>query len=134
MHYCSILGPSSPPTNFLVSSVSPYTLSFFWNPPPEETQNGVITSYTLSCQPEQALPSLPVTYTAAGTYVISGFSAATLYNCSVFAATAGGSGPPALQMITTDDDSNYSLSHSLKFNNIFHFICSPRTCCWIKLH
>ena len=88
--------------------MSPYTIRFSWNPPPEETHNGIITSYILSCQPEEALPNLPASYATAGTYVISGFSAATLYNCSVYATTAGGRGPPALQMVTTPDDGNYS--------------------------
>ena len=94
----------------MVSSTSPYTLRFSWNPPPEETQNGVITTYTLTCEPEETLPNLPATYTTAGTYIIGGFNAATVYNCSVFAATAGGNGPPALQMITTPDDGTHLVS------------------------
>ena len=112
--------------NFVISALSPYNLQFSWNPPPVDAQNGVIIAYTLSCQPEEALTSLPVTYTSTGTYVLSGFSAATVYNCSVYAATAGGSGPSALQTIATLDDGNHitnltsalflSLSLSLSFS------------------
>lgn len=92
--------------DFLVAVVSPYSLSFSWNPPPAETQNGVITSYTLTCHPNESILNFPVTYTGAGSYTITGFSAGTVYNCSVYASTAGGSGPPALQIITTPDDGN----------------------------
>ena len=103
------LGPSSPPTNFVVSASDPTTLQFTWSPPPAETHNGVITSYTLSCLPDEEMINFPVTYTAAGTYTLSGFRAATMYNCSVYATTSGGSGPAALQTITTPDDGNLSL-------------------------
>ena len=105
--------------------MSPYSLRFSWSPPPEEAQNGVITSYTLTCQPEQLLTNLPVTYSVAGTYDISGFTPATVYNCSVYATTAGGNGPPALQFITTPDDGNcvlslsgYIIMHLVHFNAV----------------
>ena len=90
----------------MVAVTSPYILRFSWEPPPVEAQNGVITAYTLTCQPDESGVNLPATYTGTGPYTISGFSAGTVYNCSVYASTAGGNGPPALQTIITPDDGN----------------------------
>lgn len=108
----------------MVTVTSPYSLSFSWNPPPEETQNGIITAYTLICEPQAELPTFPVTYMTTGTYVITGFSAATAYSCSVYAATVGGNGPPAIENITTPDDGNF----------IFVSVClSPCACNCLSL-
>ena len=100
----------------MVAIASPYSLSFSWNPPPAETQNGVITSYTLTCQPDESVLNLPATYTGTGPYTITDFSAGSVYNCSVYASTAGGSGPPALQSITTPDDGNWISISNLHFD------------------
>lgn len=40
--------PSSPPDAVSVISLSPYSIQISWRPPPNETQNGDIVSYTVS--------------------------------------------------------------------------------------
>lgn len=103
-------GPSSPPTNFKVVTTGSESISVSWGPPPPEAQNGIITSYNLSCQPEEdVFDSLQATYSTVGNYSLLGFRPATTYNCSVFASTAGGSGPEALQTVTLLDDGNRNL-------------------------
>lgn len=111
MQLSSIIGPSSPPTNFRVVATGSNSIEVSWGSPPLEAQNGIIISYSLTCQPEELVStSLPVAYSAAGNYSLSGFRPATTYNCTVVAATASGSGPPALQAITLlDDGNNYSI-------------------------
>ena len=76
-----------------------------WDPPPLETQNGVITTYSLTCQPEELLlANHSVSYSAPGAYLLTGFSPAQTYSCSVYASTASGHGPPAVQTVTLLDD------------------------------
>ena len=99
-----IIGPSSPPTNFRLFAMGPDSVGVSWDPPPLEAQNGNIIAYTLTCQPEELLEALPTTYPTAGNYSLSGFSPATTYNCTLYATSAGGSGPPALQTVTLFDD------------------------------
>ena len=94
------IGPSSPPTNFRITATSSENITVSWDPPPRESQNGMITAYTLTCQPQELETPLPVTYSAAGTYILSGFRPATSYNCTIFAATAGGNGPTTYQVVT----------------------------------
>ena len=85
-------------------ATGPESISVSWRPPPPESQNGIIIAYTLTCQPEEFVDALPATFLAAGNYSLSGFSPATTYNCSVHATTRGGSGPPALHIVTLFDD------------------------------
>lgn len=86
----------------------PDTVGVSWGPPPREVHNGIIIAYTLTCQPAELLTeaALSANYSAsAGNYsLLSGFSPATTYNCSVFATTAGGNGPSAHQAVTLLDD------------------------------
>lgn len=81
------------------------SVSVSWDPPPQDSQNGVIIAYTLTCQPD--VPSLPATFPAARNYSISSFTPSTTYNCSVTATTSAGSGPLAFQTVTLLDDGKF---------------------------
>ena len=104
--YIHTAGPSGPPVEFSVESTDPHTLLFSWEEVPLEQQNGNITAYTLSCQPD--VVTLPATYSLSGRYSINGFSPATVYNCSVYASTAGGSGPSVVRFVATQHDGTYT--------------------------
>ena len=80
-------GPNSPPTGFQVFATSPTSIEFYWSPPPEDDQNGIITSYNLACQSEAETVSamFQMSYPTAGSYSISGFRPTITYNCSVYA-------------------------------------------------
>ena len=80
-------GPNSPPTGFQVFATSPTSIEFYWSPPPEDDQNGIITSYNLACQSEAETASamFQMSYPTAGSYSISGFRPTITYNCSVYA-------------------------------------------------
>lgn len=82
-------------------ATGPESVIASWDPPPPEDQNGIITLYNLTCQSEEYVAG---TFPVEGSYVLSGFRPATTYNCSVLAITAGGSGPPAVQIVTLLDD------------------------------
>ena len=100
------IGPSSPPTDFQALATSPVSIQFRWGPPPEDDHNGIINNYILNCQSKaETVPAIfPMNYSAVGSYSISGFRPTATYNCSVYAVTAGGSGPSAIQAVTMPDD------------------------------
>ena len=78
-------------------------VKFSWSPPPPTQQNGVITSYTLSCSPSpSSLPQSPSSQSS-GSLSVAGFSPNTLYSCSLTAENSQGSGPPAVVTFTTKD-------------------------------
>ncbi|CAI8025893.1 Receptor-type tyrosine-protein phosphatase delta [Geodia barretti] len=82
-------------------------VEFSWSPPPPTQQNGVITSYTLSCSPS---PSSLLQSQSSGSLSVTGFSPNTLYSCSLTANNSQGSGPPATYTFTTQQDSLYLYS------------------------
>lgn len=100
-----LLVPSAPPVNFTITVIGPRTLEFSWSPPPEEERNGLISGYTLSCQPDSQ--GLPITVTSAGIYNVSGFTPATLENCSIYAFTSIGPGPSSNHVVMTGEDGKF---------------------------
>ena len=77
---------------------------FSWSPPLPTQQNGVITSYTLSCSPSPS--SLPLSPSHSGSLAVAGFSPNTLYSCSLVASNSQGSRPPDTLSFTTKEDCN----------------------------
>jgi len=75
-----------------------------WNPPPLNEQNGIITSYSLTCLLYDQDTNITQLYSTHGTFSVSGFIPAATYNCSVFARTSGGRGPSVYQTVTLLDD------------------------------
>ena len=118
-----LAGPSSPPTRFQVFATSPTSIQSYWSPPPEDDQNGVITSYVLTCQPEaESVPAtFQMSYPTAGSYNVSGFSPTITYNCSVYAVTAAGRGPSTSHTVTMPDDGKLYVSLiNSENNNLFN--------------
>ena len=78
------------PTNFTLSSVpnNPRALQADWTPP--NTPNGVIQSYTVTCNGTTGDMMVAVEMTSV--LLMLEFQPYTLYECSVFASTNGGMG------------------------------------------
>ena len=96
--------PSAAPEMF-AADAGERQVVFSWSPPLVTQQNGVITSYTLSCS-----PSLPQSPFLSGSLTVTGFSPDTAYSCSVVATNSKGSGPPANITFTTQQDCENSFS------------------------
>ena len=56
------------------------SVTFFW-PSPSIVPIGNITGFNISCSPSP--PSLPLSFSEAGTHAVRGFSPNTVYNCSL---------------------------------------------------
>ena len=100
--YCSFLIQYllGTPNNFRVVAYE-RNVTFSWSVPSVSTP---ITGYRLSCSPPPSSSSLPHSFTASGTYNLTGFYPDTSYNCSVVAYNMGSTGPPAIVSFTTKED------------------------------
>ena len=89
-------------------------VEFSWSPPAPTQQNGVITSYPLSCSPSpSSLPQSPSSQS--GSLTATGFSPNTLYSCSLTAENSQGSGPPAVVTFTTEEDCKLRIPARFQF-------------------
>ena len=105
------------PLDFSVIPTSPRSLEFSWNPPSDTERNGIITGYTLSCQPN--VEGLPQVYPSAGTYTVDGvYTPAAQYNCSVFASNSAGNGPPAYEVQTTPEDGKNGVIQTITYGMV----------------
>ena len=101
MTECVLTGPTAAPEDFNITAVGPTSLLFSWSPPPEEERNGIIILYNLTCQAQTH--NISMIFSTAGVRLLDGFRPATAYNCSLYSATSGGSGPQISHTIATFD-------------------------------
>ena len=109
MHFCSLIKltftvPSESPENFNGTIVSSYSISFYWNPPPKNHQNGVIISYQLRVMILET--GVNFNYTTSDVFIeVTGLTPFTTYSCIVAAETSIGLGPFTQEyLITTPED------------------------------
>ena len=53
--------PTGAPSNFVVDSTTPNSVSLSWNPPPVDQQNGLIRYYIIHCTPAGSAPMINTT-------------------------------------------------------------------------
>ena len=99
MYYSSPLAPDGPPQNFILSLITsvPEMVDFFWEPPPLDQQNGIITGYDIVCTPSGS--SQPVNFVVTDDVMsdtlnatVGMFTPATQYSCAITASTSAGPG------------------------------------------
>lgn len=108
---------------FTRSIQSSTSITFSWNPPRSEDQNGRITAYTISITEtgsgstmQRVVPGLQTTIT------VSSLLPFTAYFCSIAASTTVGSGPfSTILTVNTPEDSK-KLRHT---NYIGELLCHP---------
>ena len=83
--------PSGPPTNVVVISSTPYSITLFWSLPHSTHRNGIITGYTVRVT---AASSATFQHSTVATpYTVGSLSPYTRYKCSATAKTVNGTGP-----------------------------------------
>ncbi|XP_071810716.1 receptor-type tyrosine-protein phosphatase mu-like isoform X3 [Apostichopus japonicus] len=95
----TISKPSDPPTNVLQNGSSTTELTFYWDPPPCESQNGVIKNY--SYQLLQFNKTITEGTTESQGVVLVDLIPFTEYSFMVAASTSEGSGPVSDAIIVT---------------------------------
>ena len=73
-------------------------VDFFWERPPPNQRNGIITGYSIICTPSASGQPVNVTVTDVGmsdtlNATVGMFTPATQYNCAITASTSAGPGP-----------------------------------------
>ena len=118
MYYSSPLAPDAPPQNFMFSVMDnvPGMVDFFWEPPPLDQWNGIITRYNIVCTPTEG--GQPVNFVVAddvmnGTLnaTVGMFIPATQYFCAISASTSAGPGPAETRNIITCKETVLSLTY-----------------------
>ena len=105
-----LTAPTAPPEAFNITVINTTALDLSWDAPPEDQRNGDITNYTLSCDEMVGDSSLLVdtipfpllvAETGSVSLVYDGFRPGTPITCSVRASNFAGTGPPAIETVTT---------------------------------
>ena len=94
----------------------PEMVNFFWEPPPPDQRNGVITRYNIACTPTEG--GQPVSFTFMTGDVMSDilnatvgrFIPATQYFCAITASTSAGPGPVETRGVITCKEMVLSLT------------------------
>ena len=83
----------------------PEMVDFFWEPPPLDQQNGIITEYNIVCTPSGSGQPVnnSVTDDMSGTLnaTVGMFIPATQYSCAITASTRVGPGPAGTRNLIT---------------------------------
>lgn len=109
MCFTTTAAPSAPPTSF--SAFLRSSAHFSWGPVPQESTNGIISHYFLSCYfltngvPEKTSQNLSNTTQA---YEMRGLKRETQYNCSIAAATKAGKGPQSAVIVFVTPPSKFA--------------------------
>ena len=90
-HYFSALAPSGAPQNFFIGA-NGSSLMVSWDPPLPEDSNGVITSYLLACDSEDA-DNFELLLNPIFLIILYDLAPFTEYACSIAASTSAGIGP-----------------------------------------
>ena len=85
------LAPSGPPLNIKTSSRSTSSLSFTWDPPEKDKQNGVISHYTACVSHSENGPCFKIYTTIKKELVVRNLNASTKYYVRVLASNKAGS-------------------------------------------
>ena len=93
--------PSGPPENFDIV-VDGNSLVLSWQPPPSELRNGIIVSYTLSCNLLDDLNLNPILQ-----FNLYDLNPNTEYFCQIAASTAVGIGPFTAFLTATTEGISY---------------------------
>lgn len=91
--------PSGAPANF-TASLNGTVLSLSWAPPSEDERNGVIISYTLTCDIDGEI-AFSLNLSTIEQIDVGVYESDSTYTCEIFASTSVGGGPEATVTITT---------------------------------
>ncbi len=106
-------GPDGSPRQFLITYMTSRTFNLTWLAPDPFFQNGVITSYNVTCKEQgqdTIAPSYPRVYTIdpyPGSITVDNLRPDTDYECSVIAINSAGSSDPVSDSSITDEDGEF---------------------------
>ena len=104
--------PSGSPQQFKVVNITAYFIYFQWQHPPECSQNGVITKYSIYCNFSNythpgLLQELKINNATQREHLLEDLLPFTEYKCQLTAFTSVGEGPPTKLTIITNETGEY---------------------------
>ena len=84
--------PSSPPQTPHGNALSSTGITLFWDPPPTDEQNGIITRYVISITEVETDRSFSL-FSATTSVNVTSLHPYYTYNCTIAAVTIVGEGP-----------------------------------------
>lgn len=88
--------PADPPQNVSLEASSSSSIIVRWQPPPKESQNGIITGYKIRFRPKNSRIASPVMVTTDGSrrlYALTNLKKDEIYQIKMAAMTVNGTGP-----------------------------------------
>ena len=123
--YSSPLAPDAPPQNFmfLVFDDVPEMVDFFWEPPPPDQRNGIITGYNIVCIPIEGGQPVNITVTDVGmsgtlSATVGVVTPATQYSCGITASTSAGPGPAGARNVITCKETILSFTYIINQQHV----------------
>ncbi|XP_071745150.1 neogenin isoform X2 [Lepeophtheirus salmonis] len=104
--------PADPPTNVTLEAASSRSILLRWEPPPKESQNGIISGYKLRYKKKgRGKSEIFTTDASRRLFVIPKLFVGTEYQVKIAAMTVNGTGPstPWLSISTFDSDRDESI-------------------------
>ena len=96
--------PSSPPQSPYGSAIGSTGISLFWDPPPADAQNGIITRYMISITEVETDRSFSL-FSPTTSVNVTSLHPFYTYNCTIAAETTVGDGPytTSITIVTLQD-------------------------------
>ena len=105
--------PSSYPQNFMATASNSHSVTFSWDPPPPDQQNGIITQYFINITIANSGETFQES-TAERSLSINTLQPFTTYLCVIAASTSTGIGPYSMVVtLTTPQDGMLLIALSL---------------------
>ena len=108
--------PGSPPLDISTYSTNPFTIRLTWSPPDRETQNGVITRYTIKYRrTDRRVESFISISATLNSFDMSNLDEYTSYTLSIAAATSAGVGVYNSELETRTQEGVPTASPEMRF-------------------
>ena len=125
IYFCIFnLAPASPPSNVMVTAVSPTSILVTWAVVPPIDQNGVITMYEVLYEPLETFNGVIMSNTTtvdatARAVILMDLKEYVVYNISVRAYTGVGAGPYSVEIMerTNEDGEKLNLNNDYYYHN-----------------
>ena len=112
---------------FSVFNDVPEMVDFFWESPPPDQRNGIITGYNIVCTPSGSGQPVSIAVTDDGmtdtlNATVGMFTPATQYSCAITVSTSAGPGPAETRNLITCK--KMVLSPTYAFKSTMHLLYS----------
>ena len=116
-HLIFLAVPEGTPSNFKANDITSTAATLSWDPPPFDSQNGVIIQYIINVTVQETGERFQLT-SVTNSLIATGLSPFRTYVCIIAAATSVGLGPfgDMFSVMTLEDGKNILIFYRTKTN------------------